>query len=314
MAINEDHFPLVASINTANFNLRALIESKKAGKLSPRKVWILKYCLVCVDKLKNEWFAVCTNPQSGRNSMKGIQQETEQHNQFSKEMILSPKGKMNSPRDEFVPSKEKAIERSTPPRGRFTAPRENDAGRFRECSSRNKAFSPRGKVSLPNDKAIGKVTVPRKKANKPIFLREKDKGRFLRGGYGDRVVLLSKRRFLPKDRITPLKGRFFPPREKIADNFTSSREKAGEVHVPPVIPTFLRGGPSSLRYIMMFPRDKFTSPKHIVGNNPVFSRERVAKIERPMRCIIPLRVSPSRACGTTQKFPQMFSRTRKRRM
>ena len=41
MAINEDPFPLVASINTVNFDPRALIKSKKAGKLSPRKVWAL---------------------------------------------------------------------------------------------------------------------------------------------------------------------------------------------------------------------------------------------------------------------------------
>ena len=38
MAINEDPFPPVASINTANFDLKGLIESKNAGKLSPRKV------------------------------------------------------------------------------------------------------------------------------------------------------------------------------------------------------------------------------------------------------------------------------------
>ena len=39
MTINEDPFPLVALINTTSFNLRALIESKNEGKLSPRKVW-----------------------------------------------------------------------------------------------------------------------------------------------------------------------------------------------------------------------------------------------------------------------------------
>ena len=72
MAINEDPFPPVASINTASFDLRALIESKKLGKLSPRKVWVPKYCLVCVDKLKKEWSVFCTNPQLGRNSVKGI--------------------------------------------------------------------------------------------------------------------------------------------------------------------------------------------------------------------------------------------------
>ena len=72
MAIDEDPFPLVASINTTSFNLRALIESKKAGKLSLRKVWVPKYCMVRVDRLKKEWDAVCTDHPSGRNSMKGI--------------------------------------------------------------------------------------------------------------------------------------------------------------------------------------------------------------------------------------------------
>ena len=38
MAIDEDPFPPVASINTANSDLREFIESKKAGKLSLRKV------------------------------------------------------------------------------------------------------------------------------------------------------------------------------------------------------------------------------------------------------------------------------------
>ena len=53
MAIDEDPFPLVASVNTVSFDLRALIESKKARKLSPRKVWVPKYCLVRVDFTKN---------------------------------------------------------------------------------------------------------------------------------------------------------------------------------------------------------------------------------------------------------------------
>ena len=97
MAIDEDLFPPVALINIASVDLRALVESKKAGKLSPRKVWVPKYCLVRVDMLKNEWSAVYTNPLIRRNSVKGIQHETEQHNLFSKERRLSPKGKMNSP-------------------------------------------------------------------------------------------------------------------------------------------------------------------------------------------------------------------------
>ena len=92
MAIDEDHFPPVASINTTSFDLRASIESKKEGKLSPRKVWVSKYCLVCVDRLKKEWVAVCTDPPSERNSVKGIQQG--QHNQFFKKRKLSPKGKL----------------------------------------------------------------------------------------------------------------------------------------------------------------------------------------------------------------------------
>ena len=69
MEIDEDPFPLVALINTASFNLRALIESKKEGKLSPRKVWVLKYCLIRVDRLKKEWVTVCMALSLRRNSM-----------------------------------------------------------------------------------------------------------------------------------------------------------------------------------------------------------------------------------------------------
>ena len=71
ITIDEDLFPPVASINTTIFYLRALIESKKVGKLSIRKVWVPKYCLVRVDRLKKEWVAVCIDPPSRRNSMKG---------------------------------------------------------------------------------------------------------------------------------------------------------------------------------------------------------------------------------------------------
>ena len=73
MEINEDPFLLVALISTASFDLRALIESKKVGKLSPRKVCVPKYCLLRVDRLKKEWVAVCIDPPSSRNSVKGIQ-------------------------------------------------------------------------------------------------------------------------------------------------------------------------------------------------------------------------------------------------
>ena len=106
---------------------------------------------------------------------------------------------MNSSGDGFVPPKQKAVKRLTLPRGRFTIPRKNDASMFRECSSINRAFSSRGKLTLPNEKVVGKVSIPRKKTIKPIFPREKAKGRFPRGGFRDRVVSLSKRRFLHED-------------------------------------------------------------------------------------------------------------------
>ena len=93
---------------------------------------------------------------------------------------------MNSPGYRFVPPREKVIERPTPPQGRFTTPRENDAGKFREYSSRNKAVSPRGKFTPPNEKVVRKVNVPRKKASKPVFPREKVEGRFPRGESKDR--------------------------------------------------------------------------------------------------------------------------------
>ena len=96
-------------------------------------------------------------------------------NQFSKERKFSPKGKMNSPKDEFVPLREKVIERTTSPWGRFTAPRENDAGKFGECSLRKRAFSPRVKFTPLNDKHARKV----------IVTREKAEGIFPKGGSGD---------------------------------------------------------------------------------------------------------------------------------
>ena len=65
MEIDEDPFPPVASVNTTSFDLKASIESKKEVKLSPRKVWIPKYCLVRVDRLKKEWVVVCTDLHQG---------------------------------------------------------------------------------------------------------------------------------------------------------------------------------------------------------------------------------------------------------
>ena len=72
-------------------------------------------------------------------------------------MELSPKGKKNSPEEEFVSLRENDAKRATSPWGRFISPRENDIGRLRECSSR-------GKFTLVNDKIVGKVNSPRKKA------------------------------------------------------------------------------------------------------------------------------------------------------
>ena len=71
-----------------------------------------------------------------------------------------------------------------------------------------------------------------------------------------------------KDNFTSLRGRFFSSKEKIANNFTFSRNLEGEKHVSSTIPVFLRGRPSS-------------------------PREEVAEKEKHVRCIIPLMVSPS---------------------
>ena len=119
-----------------------------------------------------------------------------------------------------------------------------------------------------------------------------------------------------KDRITPPKGIFFPLKENIANNFTSSRKKAGERHVPLVIPIFPGGGPISPRYKMMSPLEKFTSPKDMVGNKPVFSKGRVVEMERHVRCIILPRVSPSPRWHVVQnkKVSQRLSKTQKKRM
>ena len=133
-----------------------------------------------------------------------------------------------------------------------------------------------GKFTPLNDKDVRKV----------IVLRERAEGGFPRGGSGDRVVPLSKRRFLQEDRITSRRGILFSSREKIADNFTSPREKAGERHVSPTIPIFPRGRPSSLR-------------------------EEVTEKENHVRCIIPFVVSPGQRWHVVQhkNFPQRLSKT-----
>ena len=65
MEIDEDPFPPVALVNITSFDLRTLIESKKKGKLSPRKVWVpnlnsppspkLELNIVLNVKQKQEW-------------------------------------------------------------------------------------------------------------------------------------------------------------------------------------------------------------------------------------------------------------------
>ena len=173
--------------------------------------------------------------------MKGIQHRTKQHNRFSKKRKLSPKGKTNS-LEEFIPPKEKVVERPTPPWGRFISLRENDAGVFRECSSRKRVVSLRGKFTLLNGKIVGKVNSSRKKV-------------------GERHVYFLRLMF-PKCGPISLKYRMKFTR----DNFTSPRNLAGERHVSLTILVFIKGRPNS-------PRDK------------------VAKKENPVRCIIPPMVS-----------------------
>ena len=67
---------------------------------------------------------------------------------------------------------------------------------------------------------------------------------------------------------------------------------------------------------MMYPKENFTSPKDMVGNKPIFGRERVVEMERLVRCIIPPKVSPSKIWHVVRhkNFPQRLFRTQKRRM
>ena len=55
MVINEDPFPLVASINIDTIDLRVMLNAKKARRFSPsvktRKIWIPKQYLVYMDDL-----------------------------------------------------------------------------------------------------------------------------------------------------------------------------------------------------------------------------------------------------------------------
>ena len=141
-------------------------------------------------------------------------------------------------------------------------------------------FSSRGKFTPLNGKISGKANSLRKKAGErhiyplnPMF----PKGR---------LISLRYRMKFTRDNFTSLGGRFFPSKEKIADNFTFPRNLAGERHVSPARPIFLRGIPSS-------------------------PREEVAEKEKLMRCIISLVVSPGQRWHVVQhkKFPQRLFRT-----
>ena len=104
-----------------------------------------------------------------------------------------------------------------------------------------RACSLRGKFPPLNDKISRKVNSPRKKSwerhvspLRPMF----PKG----GPISPRYTMK-----FTKDNFTSPRSRFFSSREKIAENFTSPRNLAGERHVSLAIPIFLRGRPSSLR-------------------------------------------------------------------
>ena len=151
----------------------------------------------------------------------------------------------------------------------------------------------------PREKAAKRLTAP---WGRFPASWENDASKFRECSLRNRVFSLG-------GKFTAPKGRFFPPREKIADNLTFPREKAWEGHVPPVRPIFPRGRPSFSRYKMMFPKNKFTFPKDMVGNKHVFPNERVTKMERPARCIIPPKVSLSQRWHVVQhkkNSPKVF--------
>ena len=122
-------------------------------------------------------------------------------------MKLSQKGKTNSP-EEFIPLREKVTKGTTSPWGRFISQRENDAGRFRECSSRKRVFSPRGKFTPLNGKMARKVNSLRKKSEEihvyplmPMF----PKG----GPISPRYIMK-----FTRDNFTSPRGRFFSFKEE----------------------------------------------------------------------------------------------------
>ena len=130
---------------------------------------------------------------------------------------------MNSLEEEFIPPKEKVVERPTPPWGRFISLRENDACRFRECSSRKRVFSSRGKFTHFNDKIAGKVNSLRKKV-------------------GERHVSALRSMLTKGGPISPRCKMMFTK-----DNFTFSRKNVGKRHVSPTRLVFPGGRPNCPR-------------------------------------------------------------------
>ena len=101
------------------------------------------------------------------------------------------------------------------------------------------SFFPKGKFTPLNDKIARKVKSTRKKVGErhgysliPMF----PKGGLISSRYKMKFV---------KDNFTSPRGRFFSSKKKIADNFTSPRNLAGETHVSPTRPVFLRSRPCS---------------------------------------------------------------------
>ena len=126
---------------------------------------------------------------------------------------------------------------------------------------KKKGFSLRDKFTSLNGKIARKVNSPRKNIGErhvhPLKLM------FPKGGHISPRYIMK----FTMDNFTSPRGRFFSSKEKIADNFTSSRNLAGERQVSPSKPIFLRGKPS-------------------------FPREEIVEKGKSVRCIIPLVVSP----------------------
>ena len=99
-------------------------------------------------------------------------------------------------------------------------PKENDVGRFEECSSRKRGFSLRGKFTPLNDKIARKFNSTRKKAGERLVYPLRPM--FPKGGL---ISSRYKMKFV-KVNFTSPRGRFFSSKEKIDDNFTSPRNRA----------------------------------------------------------------------------------------